>query len=144
MRERKIEYYNYEKIPTYSRLVFSNKIINKSNIGVISVLTENKLYGVGVSEGIVEGEVIIIDEPNINIEVNDKIILTKMTDPGWVFLIKNCKGVIAQQGSLLSHTAIISRELKKPAIVNVKNVLQILKSGDRVRINGLTGEIEKI
>lgn len=144
VRERKIEYAGYEKIPTYSRLVFSKKIINKSNIGSISVLSENKLYGVGVAEGIVEGEILVIDEPNLSINATDKIIVTKMTDPGWVFLIKNSKGIIAQQGSLLSHTAIISRELNKPAIVNVRNVLQLLKTGDKVKINGLTGEIEKL
>lgn len=142
--ERKTEYYNYEKIPAYSRLVFTDKIINKKNIGNISVLSDNRLQGVGVSEGIVEGEVIVIDTPNVEIDVADKIIVTKMTDPGWVFLIRNCKGVIAQQGSLLSHTAIISRELGKPAIVNVKNVLQTLRTGDRIKVNGLTGEIEKI
>lgn len=144
VRERKMEYYNYEKIPTYSRLVFSEKVINKTNIGSVSVLSDNKLYGVGVSEGVIEGEIIVIDEPEITIDVSDKIIVTKMTDPGWVFLIKNCKGIIAQQGSLLSHTAIISRELGKPAIVNVKNVLQLLNTGDKVKINGLTGEIEKL
>ena len=142
--ERKIEYSLYEKVPTYSRLVFSNKIVNKQNIGSISVLSENKLYGVGVSEGVIEGEILVIDNPDITIDSSNKIIVTKMTDPGWVFLIKNSKGVIAEQGSLLSHTAIISRELKKPAIVNVKNVLQNLSSGDKVKINGLTGEIEKL
>ena len=97
-----------------------------------------------MSEGIVEGEILVIDEPNLSIDATDKIIVTKMTDPGWVFLIKNCKGIIAQQGSLLSHTAIISRELNKPAIVNVKNVLQLVMTGERVKINGLTGEIEKL
>ena len=144
VRDRKIEYYNYEKIPAYSRLVYTEKIINKKSIGNISVLSNDKLQGVGVSEGIVEGEVVVIETPNVEIDVVDKIIVTKMTDPGWVFLIRNCKGVIAQQGSLLSHTAIISRELGKPAIVNVKNVLQSLKTGDRIKVNGLTGEIEKL
>ena len=67
-----------------------------------------------------------------------------MTDPGWVFLIKNAVGIIAEQGSLLSHTAIISRELHKPAVVNVSNVMHILKTGDKVRINGTTGVIEKL
>ena len=65
-----------------------------------------------------------------------------MTDPGWVFLIRNSIGIIAEQGSLLSHTAIISRELKKPAVVNVKNALQVLHNGDRIRIDGLKGRIE--
>ena len=144
VRQRKLEFAEYEKIPTYSRLVFSGKIINKQKIGHINKLSDAELFGVGTSEGVVEGEVIVINNPDITIDVTDKIIVTKMTDPGWVFLIRNCKGIIAEQGSLLSHTAIISRELKKPAIVNAKNVLIALRTGDRVRIDGLTGKIERL
>ena len=144
MRERKIEFAEYEKIPTYSRMVFMGKVVNKQKVGYISVLSDSVLYGVGTSEGVVEGEVIVITNPDVKIDVSDKIIVTKMTDPGWVFLIRNCKGIIAEQGSLLSHTAIISRELGKPAIVNVKNVLETLHTGDKVRIDGLKGKIEKL
>ena len=61
-----------------------------------------------------------------------------------MFLIKNASGIIAEKGSLLSHTAIISRELKKPAVVNVKNITNILKNGDVVEVNGETGHIKII
>ena len=67
-----------------------------------------------------------------------------MTDPGWVFLLVEAKGIITEKGSLLSHTAIISRELNIPSVVGVKNVCNILKTGDRVRLNGNTGEVEVI
>ena len=63
-------------------------------------------------------------------DVKDKILVTKMTDPGWVFLLATAKGVISEKGSLLSHTAIISRELKIPSIVGVDNLMRILKTGD--------------
>ena len=67
-----------------------------------------------------------------------------MTDPGWVFLLATAKGVIAEKGSLLSHTAIISRELKIPSIVGVNNLLNTIKSGDIVEMDGTTGIISII
>ena len=64
-----------------------------------------------------------------------------MTDPGWVFLLTLSKGIIVEKGSLLSHTAIISRELKIPSIVGIKGVTERLKTGDIIYMNGSTGEI---
>lgn len=143
VEKRKVQYKEFENIPTYSRLVFSEKVVDKNtNITNVSVVSDKILQGVGTSVGVVEGEVLIIDNPDLEIDTTGKIIVTKMTDPGWVFLIRNSIGIIAEQGSLLSHTAIISRELKKPAVVNVKNALQVLHNGDKVRIDGLCGKIE--
>ena len=64
-----------------------------------------------------------------------------MTDPGWVFLLATAKGIISEKGSLLSHTAIISRELKIPSIVGVNNLLNTIKSGDIIEMDGTTGVI---
>ena len=64
-----------------------------------------------------------------------------MTDPGWVFLLATAKGIISEKGSLLSHTAIISRELKIPSIVGVNNLLNTIKSGDEIEMDGNTGII---
>ena len=74
--------------------------------------------------------------------VTDKILVTKMTDPGWVFLLAAAKGVVSEKGSLLSHTAIISRELKKPAVVGVGNACNHFHDGDYVRLNGIDGTIQ--
>ena len=54
------------------------------------------------------------------------------------------QGVISEKGSLLSHTAIISRELKIPSVVGVEALMDTIKTGDIVRMNGSTGEIEII
>ena len=67
-----------------------------------------------------------------------------MTDPGWVFLLATAKGIISEKGSLLSHTAIISRELKIPSIVGVNNLLNTIKSGDIIEMDGTTGIINII
>ena len=101
----------------------------------------DSFMGTPCSQGWAEGEVLLVADPSEEIHTEGKILVTKMTDPGWVFLIAGAKGVVAEKGSLLSHTAIISRELGKPAVVGVDNITKILKSGDRVRIDGGSGEI---
>ena len=76
--------------------------------------------------------------------VKDKILITKMTDPGWVFLLTSAKGVVSEKGSLLSHTAIISREIGIPSIVGVKDLMLSIQSGDVIKINGGNGKIQII
>ena len=65
-----------------------------------------------------------------------------MTDPGWVFLLISAKGVIAEKGSILSHTAIISREIKIPSIVGVDDATTIIKTGDYIKMDAYTGKIK--
>ena len=74
--------------------------------------------------------------------MKDKILITKMTDPGWVFLLTQAKGVISEKGSLLSHTSIISREIGIPSIVGVKDLMLTIQTGDLIRMNGDKGKIE--
>jgi pyruvate,water dikinase len=66
-----------------------------------------------------------------------------MTDPGWVFLIAKSKGLIVEKGSMLSHSAIISRELGIPAVVGIKDCVDIFKNGDIVTLDGTNGSIKK-
>ena len=80
----------------------------------------------------------------MKVKFYNKIIITKMTDPGWVFLLASSIGIVSEKGSLLSHTAIISRELKIPSIVGVENATSIIKTGDYIRIDANTGIIKII
>lgn len=143
VEERRKMYKNYESLPAFSRLVFKDKIIHKNYVHSGTELLEkpDKLFGIASSVGMVKGEVLVIDSPDINIDTSNKIIVTKTTDPGWVFLIKNSLGIIAEKGSMLSHTAIITRELKKPSVVNVKDITKVVKTGDVVEVNAAEGMV---
>jgi pyruvate,water dikinase len=91
---------------------------------------------------VAEGEALVIRNIDDARDVKDKILVTVMTDPGWVFLLASAKGVISEKGSLLSHTAIISRELKKPSIVGVPDLTDTIRTGDIIRMDGGSGRIE--
>lgn len=145
IKQRKQQYSNYSKLPPFSKLIFMNKEFDK-NICDIKTNEEffdnQKLSGVPSSFGIVEGEALVITDINNIQSTKDKILITKMTDPGWVFLIANSKGIISEKGSLLSHTAIISRELKIPSIVGVKDLLKNIHTGDIIKMDANTGVIQ--
>ena len=145
VKERMEKYRLYRELPPYSRLVFAGTEFDKSHVCVNSynrTLNDNELRGIPCSGGSCEGEALIIQSTDDAVDVKDRILVTKMTDPGWVFLLASAKGVISEKGSLLSHTAIISREIGIPSIVGVKDLLLTIQSGDIIRMNGDDGRIE--
>lgn len=139
------KYEMFERLPAYSRLVFTEDVFDKNPSSVVEMQFStdgNVFVGVPCSKGCAEGEVLVITDPSEKADTAGKIIAAKMTDPGWVFLIAGAKGIVTEKGSLLSHTAIISRELGKPAVVGIDNITRILKNGDHIRIDGGTGEVQ--
>ena len=143
VRERK-ELVSHEKaLPAFERLVFSERIINHNERGLTGLKEKAgaALFGIPVSFGSAEGEVLVIRDPKQAADTRGKILVTVSTDPGWVHLLRDAAGIIAERGSILSHTAIIARELKKPSIVNVSGVTERLQDGDRVRLDTETGQV---
>ena len=140
---RRAAFRSFEKLPLYSRLVFAGEPFDKqfSAASAGSLANTDTLRGIPCSSGDAEGEVLVVDKLTPDLDSEGKIIAAKMTDPGWVFLLSRSAGIVSERGSLLSHTAIISRELKKPAVVGVKELFSTVRNGDRIHINGSTGTI---
>lgn len=109
-----------------------------------TVMSSGALEGQGVSPGITEGVALVLDSPNDALvsDLKDFILVTKNTDPAWVYIMSRSHGLISEKGSLLSHTAIIGRELNIPTIVGVKMATQKIKNGSRIRIDATKGTIE--
>ena len=106
--------------------------------------TEGTLVGRCASGGVVEGIPLVVDTPADAFnrkDLSDCILVTKHTDPAWVYIMARCKGLISEKGSLLSHTAIIGREMGLPTVVGVKNATKILVNIERITLNGDTGEV---
>ena len=103
--------------------------------------TPRVFLGRGVSKGIFRGEVLKIKRlQEVSVaEAKGKILLSYSTDPGWFPYLNMAEGLITERGSLLSHSAILARELEKPAVVNIPNIMEELHSGDIVEIDGDLG-----
>lgn len=105
---------------------------------------EQDLHGIGCCPGIVQAKVRVVMDPNEIDSLNGDILVTSSTDPGWVTLFPTASAIIVERGSLLSHSAIVSREMGIPCIVSVTGLLRTLKSGDEVLMDGSTGKIKII
>lgn len=100
------------------------------------------LKGTGCSPGRIKGKVKILESFVLPRKEKYQIIVTKHTDPGWTPLFGLCEGIIVEHGGLLSHAAIVSRELGLPCVVGVDAVTNILKDGQTVILDGSNGVIQ--
>jgi len=105
---------------------------------------EGELKGIGCSPGYLEGSVQVVTNPQKIGSLNGDILVASCTDPSWVTLFPTAAAVVVERGSMLSHSAIVAREMGIPCIVGVSGLLQKLKTGDRIKMDGSTGEIEVI
>lgn len=106
---------------------------------------KNKLKGIPCSKGKVQAKALVVIDPSTvklsAVELSEYILVTKTTDPGWVFLMKSVKGLIVERGSILSHSAIIGRELGLPTIISVANATTIISPDTLITMDGETGDI---
>jgi rifampicin phosphotransferase len=105
-------------------------------------LNGSTLQGTGVSAGVAEGVVLKLTEPTTHVLNGPTILVCPSTDPAWLPLLMQCSGATMETGGTLSHGAIVCRELGAPAVAGVPGLMQLLKTGDRVRIDGRLGTIE--
>jgi pyruvate,water dikinase len=106
--------------------------------------TDECRKGQACSRGIVRGPVRIVRDPRNTDFKSGEILVAQRTDPGWVTIFPLVSGMIMERGSLLSHSAIVARELGIPAVVGVDEACRWLEDGDWVELNGATGLIRKI
>jgi pyruvate,water dikinase len=100
-----------------------------------------ELKGQGCSPGRAVGRAKVILNPADELTVDGEILIAPMTDPGWVFLMVASKGLVSEKGSLLSHTAIIGRELGIPTVVGVKDATRRIANGQTIEIDGDAGTV---
>jgi pyruvate,water dikinase len=144
---RKAEFAGYEqqeppseRFPTYGVVYHANDFFSTQKLEAI----EGDLKGIGCCPGRVRAKVRVVTDPKLVRSLDGDILVTSSTDPGWVTLFPSACGIIVERGSLLSHSAIVSREMGIPCIVSVTGLLKTLKTGDIVEMDGSTGVIARI
>ncbi|WP_244461511.1 PEP/pyruvate-binding domain-containing protein [Rhodococcus sp. ZPP] len=100
------------------------------------------LTGIGASAGIVEGRVRVVTDPAFTEVEPGEILVATTTDPSWASIMFVSAGLIVDIGGVLSHAAVVARELHLPCVVNTGTGTSVLRTGDRVRVNGRTGVVE--
>jgi pyruvate, water dikinase len=100
------------------------------------------LKGIGTSAGTAEGEVYIVDSAKDSEKFPDGgVLVTKITDPTMVMMMNKSSAIVCDIGGMTSHPSIISRELGIPCVVGTKEATIKLKNGQKITVNGTTGEV---
>lgn len=104
--------------------------------------TGTRRQGIGCAPGTVEGIARVIADPLRQSIAPGEILIARHTDPGWIVLFTSAAAIVVERGSLLSHSAIVARELGIPCVVGLKGATSWLRDGQRVRLDGAGGWVE--
>lgn len=113
--------------------------------GPVAERNSDSLMGIPVSPGVHEGAVRVIERPEDGhkLEKGD-VLVTTGTNPAWTPLFLKLGALVMETGGSISHGSVVAREYGLPAVAGVSGVTGLLKDGQRVRVNGETGQVELI
>ena len=99
--------------------------------------------GVPCSSGRVEGIARVVETlEEARTLQRGEILVARYTNPGWTPLFNLAGGVVIEEGGLLSHGAVVAREYGIPAVLRIEGATEILRTGQRLRIDGSLGTVE--
>lgn len=108
-------------------------------------ISKTVLKGIPGYPGVYEGTARFITDPK---ELDDvkkgEVLVCKMTNPAWVVCFSQIGALVTDTGGALSHPAVVSREFGIPCVVGTRRATQLIKTGDKVRVDGTTGTVEII
>lgn len=141
---RKAEYAQFREMPvpserfaTWGAVYHANDFFSSEKIEPVT----GDLQGIGCCPGRVRGKARVVTDPSTVKTIGGDILVTSSTDPGWVTLFPESAAILVERGSLLSHSAIVSREMGIPCIVGITGLLKTIRTGDEIEMDGSTGSI---
>lgn len=103
---------------------------------------EDVMTGIGVSSGVAEGTVRVLESSASDELERDEVLVAPTTDPSWSSIMFISAALVVDIGGALSHASMVARELGIPCVVNTGAGTRWLKTGDRVRVDGGRGTVE--
>ena len=107
--------------------------------------TSSEIRGTPAYTGKVSGKVTLISDRNEWPRIrNAEVLVIHTTTPDMVPYLKNVKAIVTEEGGILSHASVISRELKIPCVIGTKTATKILKEGEMVQVDAEKGIVRKV
>ena len=85
----------------------------------------------------------VIRDPGTEALAAGDILVARRTDPSWIAVFFNASAIVVERGSLLSHCAIVARELGIACVVSLKNATDWIGDGELIAVDGATGRVER-
>jgi pyruvate,water dikinase len=104
----------------------------------------DRLQGLGCSAGVARGRARLVTDPHTVTIRPGEILVAERTDPGWITLFALAGGLLTERGSLLSHVAIVARELGIPAVTSLPGLTRWLRDGDWIELDGRAGLVRRL
>ncbi len=106
---------------------------------------QNKIFGMVASSGKAIGRArIIFGVSGFSKMKNGDILVTGMTRPEMLPIMKKAKAIVTDEGGLTCHAAIVARELKIPCIIGTKNATKIISDGEIIEVDAVNGFVNKL
>lgn len=99
------------------------------------------LHGIPCCGKKVRGIARVVTDPTCTEDLTGNILVALRTDPGWAPLFPVCKGVLVERGSILSHAAILTRELGIPCIVGIAGLTARIHDGELIEMDPASGTV---
>lgn len=109
-----------------------------------ATLNETLRTATGCSAGVKRGTARVITDPRQQSLVKGEILVARHTDPGWIAVFSNAAAIVVERGSLLSHSAIVAREMGIPCVVGLKDATRWIADGALIEVDGRAGTVRKI
>ena len=104
-----------------------------------------RFQGLGASAGTTSGSVRVVSGvEQFGLVEDGEILVARATNPAWTILFSRISAVVVENGSRLSHAAIVAREFGLPAVVGLPGITDALRSGDYVLVDGTSGEVMRM
>ncbi|MFW9932777.1 MAG: PEP/pyruvate-binding domain-containing protein [Candidatus Thorarchaeota archaeon] len=138
LRERKKEFDENEDM-TPPKFIQGSRVYN-DRLGHSE--DDTTLVGLPASQGTLTGYVRVLRKiEEIPLVKEGEILVVPRTDPGWTPVFAQIGGLVTETGGILSHGAVVSREYCIPAVTNIRQACDILKTGQRITVDGNKGTI---
>ena len=99
------------------------------------------LSGIAIGEAIAVGEARVIEHAEDRDQFQKgAILVTGMTDPDWVPIMKQASGIITDHGRMTCHAAIVSRELGIPAVIGTEEATDVIETGQEITLSCAEGD----
>ena len=139
--ERRATYAREKQRRQIPRLILSDGHTFYEGAGT-AASADGDLSGSPVSPGVVEGIVHVVFDPYDTQLAPGEILVCPGTDPAWTPLFLAAGGLITEVGGLMTHGSVVAREYGIPAVVGVHQATSRLQTGQRIRLDGSSGQIE--
>lgn len=107
--------------------------------------TDSELKGMIASRGVAKGKVSIIYHQGEFAKFKEgDILVTTMTHPEFLPIMKKASAIVTDEGGITCHAAIVTRELGIPCIIGTKNATKVLNDGDSVEVDAENGIVKII